>query len=499
VGSNPAAPTNMDWTTIADVNALRSRMQRGGASMSEQAMAAAARQTTRSFVLSRHSLCKLLGYATGFWVAVLLLQPQWLLGTFFWGNSSAHGIDYWCIPRGFLNLLAGQSMFDTFAGVQFGGPPVTWYLGHPVFVLLVAPWFAFFRPELSLWLWSVATIALLLCVGWMFSRRASSELGKSACIFFSVFGFPALNLLSSGNMHGWLVLALALTVVGLFDLSGGVRSGQRELAAGLLISLFSKPILLFALPMFLLVRQTRKATAIVVAVYVLVSLLCVLVPPLNPASVGLQREIALFFDPAYVRGHMNVYNNHFVLTAEMKDNAIHWLNLVAQSDFYWDHIQIFSLSAFLNSLVGVQLPAMLYKLPLLAALLASFCVPLVRDETARMRAAMWATVLLLLTFFLSYNTVWEYQYTAIIPVLLLGIVLLDHGIDAGNARWLVVSGAVISLPSLYFLFGEKITIGEFAWMRSTRVLPICVLYIVVASTLWRRYLWPSLKRSRQVS
>jgi len=77
--------------------------------------------------------------------------------------------------------------------------------------------------------------------------------------------------------------------------------------------------------------------------------------------------------------------------------------------------------------------------------------------------------------------------------------LLDHGMDAGNARWLVVSGAVISLPSLYFLFGEKITIGEFAWMRSTRVLPICVLYIVVASTLWRRYLWPSLKRSRQVS
>ena len=467
--------------------------------MSEQATTAAGRQSIRSFAVSRHSLCELLRYSTGFWVAVLLLQPQWLLGTFFWGNGSAHGIDYWCIPRGFLNLLAGHSMFDTFGGAQFGGPSVTWYLGHPVFVLLVAPWFAFFRPELSLWLWSVATVALLLCVGWMFSRRANSELGKSACMFFSVFGFPALDLLSTGNMHGWLVLALALVVVGLFDLSKGMRNGLGKLAAGLLVSLFSKPILLFALPMLLLVRQTRKTTALVIAVYVLVSLACVLVPPLNPASVGLQREIALFFDPAYVREHMNVYNNHFVLTAEMKDNAIHWLNLVAQSDFYWDHVQIFSLSAFLNGLLGFHLPAMVYKLPLLVALLASLCVPLVRDEAEQMRAVLGGTVLLFLTFFLSYNTVWEYQYTAVIPVLLLGIVLLDRGMDEGSARWLVIFGAVVSLPSLYFLFGEKITIGEFAWMRSTRVLPICVLYITVACMLWHRYLGPLLKRAGQAS
>lgn len=436
-------------------------------------------------------LARILEYATGFWVAVLLLQPPWLIGKFFWGASSAHGIDYWCIPRGLLNLLAGRSMFDTFAGVQFGGPSVTWYLGHPAFIVLIAPWFAFFSPETSLGLWSMTTVAVLLGVGWLFSRRARSDLGRAACMFFSVFGFPALNLLSTGNMHAWLVLALALTLLGLFDLASGGGRGRALLAVGLLISLFSKPVLLFALPMLCLIGQTRKTMLIVAAIYGLVSLACVAMTPLNPESLGLSREIALFFDPAYVREHMNVYNNRFVLTPEMKDNAIHWLNLVAQSDFYWNHIQIFSLSAFLNSLAGFPLPAALYKLPLLAAALTTLCVPWLRDDAKRLSAAMWGVVLLSLSFFLSYHTVWEYQFTAIIPVLLLGIVLFDREIERGAALGLVALGAVIALPSLYFLFGEQITVGEFAWMRSTRVLPACALYLLVFDKLWRGCLWPA--------
>jgi len=291
-------------------------------------------------------------------------------------------------------------------------------------------------------------------------------------------------------MHAWLVLALALAVVGLFDLAAGGRSGRGMLTAGLLISLLSKPVLLFALPMLFLIRQTRKASLIAIVVYALVSLACVLISPLNPESVGFKREIALFFDPAYVREYMNFYNNRFVLTPEMKDNVIHWLNLVAQSDFYWDHVQIFSLSAFLNGIVGVNLPAVAYKLPLLVALLTSLCVPLVRDDAKQMTAAMWSVVLLSLSFFLSYNTVWEYQFTAIIPVLL-GVVLWDQGMEKGAARWLVALGALIALPSLYFLFGEKITVGEFAWMRSTRVLPTCALYLMVVYKLWHDCLWPS--------
>ena len=426
----------------------------------------------------------------GGWIAILYLQPAGLLDFFFWRGSAAPGIDYWCVPRGFLNLLSGHSLYDTFNGVQFGGPGVTWYLGHPAFELLVAPWFAFLSPAGSLSLWSMTSIVVLLCIGSMYARRVRSALGKSACMFLCVFGIPALSLLASGNMHTWLVLALALVIVGLFDMSQSQddRGGRRKLAAGLVISLLSKPIVLFALPMLLLLRQTHRTTLIVIAVYAVVSALFVLVPALNPEGVGLQREIALFLDPAYVREHMNIYKNEFVVTAEMKDNAIHWLNLIAQSDFYWNHIQIFSLSAFVNSLAGTALPAAIYKIPLLLALLCSLGVVGIKDRARRLMAAAWAVMLLSLTFFLSYNTVWEYQFTAIIPLLLFGVVLLDRGQDIRMGWILLACGLVVAMPSLYFVFDDKLSAAHLPWIRSTRVLTVFTLYCAILWQLMHRYL-----------
>jgi len=435
-------------------------------------------------------LARLLPFVTGAWIAILFLQPAGLLDFLFWKSSGAIGTDYWCIPRGFLNLLHGHSLYDTFNGAQFGGPIVTWYLGHPAFELIVAPWYAFFSPATSFSLWSLTSIALLLCVGAIYAQRAPSRLARSACMFFCVFGVPALCLLASGNMHTWLVLALALVIVGLYDMSLAPddRGSQRMLAAGLLLSLLSKPIVLFMLPMLLLLRSTRRITLIVIAAYVAVSAVCVLVPSLNPEGIGLQREIALFLDPAYVREHMNIYKNQFVVTAEMKDNAIHWLNLVAQSDFYWNHIQIFSLSAFVNDLTGINLPAAVYKIPLLVALLCSLAVVGIRNRADQLLAATWAVMLLSLTFFLCYNTVWEYQFTAIIPLLLFAIVRLDRGVDTRIAWAILACGVVVAMPSLYFLFAGKPEQANLAWIRSTRVLPVFALYCLMLWQLVRHYL-----------
>jgi hypothetical protein len=444
-------------------------------------------------------LTRLLPFFTGAWIAILFLMPAGLLDFLFWKGSAAVATDYWCVPRGFLNLLSGHSLYDTFNGVQFGGPSVTWYLGHPAFELLVAPWYAFFSPATSFSLWSLTSIAILLCIGAIYARRTHSTLARSACMFLCVFGVPALCLLASGNMHTWLVLALALVIVGLHDMSLAPdhRSGRWKLAAGLLISLLSKPIVLFVLPMVLLLRPTRRLALAVIAAYAAVSAACVLVPALNPEGVGLQREIALLLDPGYVREHMNIYKNQFLVTAEMKDNAIHWLNLVAQSDFYWNHIQIFSLSAFVNDVSGTELPAAIYKIPLFLALLCSLAVVRIRDRTRQLMAATWTVMLLSLTFFLCYNTVWEYQFTAVIPLLLFGVVQLDSGSDKRVSCVILVCGLVLAMPSFYFLFAGRPEQASLVWVRLPRVLPVVALYCAILWHLVHHFLRDILARREQ--
>lgn len=439
--------------------------------------------------MTREALCRAaaraLPWLTAAWVAVMLLSlARGTLDPFFWPAS--RGIDYWCVPRGFLNLLAGRSMYDTFGGVAFGGPRVTWYLAHPVFELVVAPWFSFADASTSYWLWTLCTLGLLASMGWMFARRARTPLGRRACWFLALFGFPVYGLLFVGNLHAWVVLSLGMTLAGCFDMCRSDGGGGRGLlAAGLLVGLFSKPVLVLALPMLALVKETRRTTLAVVAAYALVSSACVLVPSINPEGVGLARLAELVADPAWVRAHMNVYANRFVLNREMKDTAIHWLNLVAQSEFLWDHVQIYSLSAFVNNALDRELPAWLFKLPLVVAVVLSLAVAWVPDPVMRLDAVTLALALVSLTFFLSYHTVWEYHYASLAPLGILGVLLLDRGERPELGAALAGAAVVAGLPSLYVLFGPDVQVPQFVWVRLTRVVPAVVAYVAVLAALVR--------------
>jgi hypothetical protein len=91
-----------------------------------------------------------------------------------------------------------------------------------------------------------------------------------------------------------------------------------------------------------------------------------------------------------------------------------------------------------------------------------------------------------LTFFLSYNTVWEYQFASILPVLGVLIVLRNKNVFYKKSlNLLFIAGLVICLPSLYFLVrgGDFQTPLSLTLIRITRVIPVLVMFVVMVVNL----------------
>ncbi len=430
------------------------------------------------------TLTKLLPYITGLWVLLMLLSLKFgFFNLFFWADGQ-QGIDYWALPRGFLNLLNGVSLFDTFNGSQFGGPRSTWYLAHPAFEVFVSSWFTFFSPWVSYALFQVFSVGLIFYTGYLFAQQTTDKFTQQLCYFFVLFGFPVYWLLYVGNMHAPLILSIGLLLVALYEMAykADAKNSQEKLMAGLLISLLTKPIVLIMLPLFLLLKETRITTVKSLVIYGVISLLFILVPFLNPESIGLMRTIELLLDPEFVKQNLNIYTNKFVLNVYMKDNSIHWLNLIAQSDFDWNqNIQIFSLSAFTNALFGTNFPSMLFKLPLLFAVLSSVGVVFIADAKQRVEAAILLVSALSLTFFLSYNTVWEYQLTSALPLIAFFALLKtqEQSTIKSISLWVIVAGALLYLPTAYVFYGspDKIMPGDCSIIRLNRTLPVLVMYV----------------------
>jgi hypothetical protein len=183
---------------------------------------------------------------------------------------------------------------------------------------------------------------------------------------------------------------------------------------------------------------------------------------------------------------MNIYKNHLVVNEYMKDNSIHWLNLIAQSDYKLMHIDVFSLPVFLDSLLGKALPSVIYKLPIYIGVLLSVGIACIDNAKLRMESALLLVMTLSLTFFLSYNTVWEYQFTSFLPVLAMLPVLKARGVFySGSVKLMFIVGIFVCLPSLYFLFhnGNFQSPTALAMIRFTRIVPILLLFLLMAFQL----------------
>jgi hypothetical protein len=398
-----------------------------------------------------------------------------------------HGIDYFSLPKAYLNLLEGRSAFDTWGGVMYG-PYATWYLSHPALAVLVGSWFSFLAPWTSYGVFTLFSLAVMAFSAYLLARETQDPLTRRWIWLLLLGAFPTYWMLFVGNVQCLLVLAVAMVFAGLYEFASAQEQNsaraRRLLFAGLLLSLLTKPMLLLLLPLLLLLKETRKTVARAAAIYIAVSLLFLIVPTLNPEPVGPRALFHLLLSPGFVRDHMNIYTNHFVLNAYMKDNSIHWLNLVAQSQMRLMHVDVYSLPVFMDTLLGTRTPGWIYQLPTAMVLLLSFAVARMQATRMRLECALLLAMAISLVFFLGYPTVWEYQYTSVLPVAAM-LLLVKQGAFFERSRWWMFALAACAwLPSLYFLVeGRELTAGVLTVIRADRVVPVLLLFLLMSGEL----------------
>ncbi len=418
-------------------------------------------------------------------IFLLSLYKGWLHFFFFGADhANVQGIDYFALPKSFLNLLEKRSIYDTWGGTAYGDK-ATWYLAHPAFSVFVASWFSFFSPWISYALFVVFSLVLFFLSAFFVSRLSTDKYKRQMNYFIILCAFPTYWTFFVGNMHAPLVLALSLIFVAfvMYSTDEDESKANKLLFAGLLISFFTKPIVLLMLPILLLLKESRKTTIKSLIIYGVVSLLFLLLPVFNPQTIGWSRIYSTAFDFEFIKQNMNIFQNNFVLNEYMKDNSIHWFNLIAQSDYKLMHIDVFSLPVFVDTLLGHETSARIYKLPIYICLIFSVLIPFIENKKIRLEAALLLLFSISFTFFLSYNTVWEYQYSSALPVIALFPILKEKNVFYKKYLNLCFGiGILLCLPSLYFLVrgGDYMSANSLTIIRLTRVVPVLLLFCFFA-------------------
>lgn len=431
---------------------------------------------------------KLLPWITGAWVITEMLSLRLgILNPFFYDSSHANvqGIDYFSIPKAFLNLAAGDSAFATFDPPAYG-PHFTWFINHPAVAVWLGSWLSLFPPMTSYGVYTLFSMGLMASCAWLMARESRDPLKRRVVWLLMLGAFPTYWLLFVGNVHAVVVLAIGMLFTGLYRLANHNR-GQGLILAGLLISLLSKPVVLLIMPLLLLLKETRKEALRALGIYAVVSFLFEVVPALNPQAIGLKKVAWLALHPAFVRTNMNSYTNHFAVNYWMRDNSVHWFNMIAQSGARMVHIDIFSLPVFLDTLTGKHTPNWLYRIPLLLVWVLAIFVARISDRRLRLEGALLLSMATSLVFFLGYPTAWEYQYTSVLPIAAILLIAGERGVFYSRERWWMFGlAACIALPSFYvFVDRWPITSRTLLIIWADRVLPVTVLYFLMMGVLVR--------------
>lgn len=437
-------------------------------------------------MMQRKQWARLVWSLTVAWIALLLcsLRTGWL-DRFFYDTDRlpTPGTDFFSVERGWLSLLAGRSEYDTFHTAY--GPYATWLNYHPLLAVVVGPLLMRFSPFVAYAIWTGISALLMAMSAWLIARREDA-LHRAAGMLLLLGSFPTFIMLQSGNVQALLILSVALIFTALRGLAeeASCSKSQTFLLAGLLLSLFSKPIVLAMLPLFLLLPETRRTALVACGTYLGVSLSCLLVPAWNPEPITWRDRWMWLSHPQAIASTMNVYTNHFTVTAPMRDNAVHWFAMIGITDFRFLHIDVYALSALMDGWLGFATPNVLYRVPILLVLEMSVLVTLVRERRTRMQAALLVAMAASLLLILSYGVVWEYHYTLVLPVVAVCLVQMPQ---SRMLQCISILGLFIWLPSLYVMFRSQdlqcLDIQN--TVRAERVLPVLAAFLLLLAEATR--------------
>lgn len=334
---------------------------------------------------------------------------------------------------------------------------------------------------------------------YLIQKRVSSFLYKNIIFLIIMCSIPTFAMLHGGNSQAHVILSITLIMVGIYDLTyeiddAKIKSAKRNIFIGLLISFFSKPIILLLLPMLLIEKMTRALTFKSIIIYAVVSFLFIAVPVLNPQGIGFSKIYYLATHLDYVKENMNIFKNNFVLNDYMKDNSIHWFNILILSDNKLNHVDVFSLPAFINTILGYDAPAFIYKIPLYISLVLSFFIFFIKDQRVRLEAILAMIMIITFSYLICYNIVWEYQFTFALPIISMLFILKDKNVFyQPYLVALICIGIIICLPSGYFLIRKSdffVKDGfHINWqlalnlIRCNKIIPAVVIFIMLISQM----------------
>src|SRR5579875_3439741 len=117
----------------------------------------------------RGRLVRALPWVTSFWVFVELLSLRiGLLKPFFFdtAHGDVQGIDYFSLPKAWLNLAAGRSLYATFDPPSYGSP-YTWYLAHPALAVVLGWPLSRLAPMDSYGAFTVFSLSVMAASAWL--------------------------------------------------------------------------------------------------------------------------------------------------------------------------------------------------------------------------------------------------------------------------------------------------------------------------------------------
>ena len=467
---------------------------------------------------------------TVLWIGVMLASLRWNFLDRFSVGTQDHlvGIDFFQVPRGYQNLFHGNSILLT--ELSAFGPYSTPYVLHPCLAVAVGSWTSWLGPWPGYCAFVALSLGLLLLAAGLLASALEGVAWKAFAFFAMFCSIPVYYMLWAGQMHVFLVVAVALILAGLMRLEGArseaggerhvrgrkaEREGQRPrrvlpaglyralsaircsdprrwVQAGVLISLLSKPTVVVMLPVLLLTRETRRYVLAPLVVYTLISLLFLVVAVLNPGG--------------YNGDH---WANMVVVSSTSK--LTYWLSAPVTRDVT-RHPDIYCLPVLARRLMGHPLSSAIGML-LAAIVLGLSAAPLLPgrktrqecpggDRTARRRderpssppfrpqtaralrlhAAVVAVCACVLIHYLAYPAVCEYQYVTLLPLLPAHVWLWQREPVRGLRRLLMASFAaslLIFLPTFSFLDPAD---PRRYWLANSlfRVVPVAVDFACLA-------------------
>jgi hypothetical protein len=400
---------------------------------------------------------KALPIITVIWVAAMLLSLRYgFLNRFVTGAAEqALGFDFFQMPAGFGNLVSGSNIFLT--ELRDYPAPRAPYFNHPLLSVLVGPWTEPFPPYVAYGLFVAFSVTLLF----VSARLLASVFNDPACKAFAYFAcfcsLPTYSMLHAGQAHIFVVASVAMILVGLMRLPQNSEPSWKWIQAGVLLSLFSKPVALLMLPVLFLLPETRRKMLVPVEAYAVVSLLFLLVPRLNP-------------------GWYNATHWVNLTHASLTPLHIFWLVIPAEN-CYTDNTLIYSLPRLLyghcSQFWMFSAVAVLVGIVLAASVLTT----VLSDQVCRVKVAVCTIVLCVFSHYLCYFMAYEYPYAALSPTLP-ALLWLRNCEENRRARWFLTT-ALLAASCIFLPTLQVFTTGYRAcWLSSAllRVAPVVIAF-----------------------